>query len=358
MALSSLNQAKKGKCPAASLIREVVVDTVMTSDIRASDYYDSDVNWATYVQTRSPHRFVDILRLVSTLPKGRIVAPCDGAGVVALACRVLGRKCYSSDRYAYRGRLMWANVHCEDWTETRKKTFPEDIVVLSHCAEMCDDIVKSFLDLKCDVLYYGKEMMFSGMHLMDQRSSHVWTNFETSPNLRYATEQSSKPKFIGQLTKYPNLGFVSPQGLRAIKMMSLLDMQTNVSYLSANNSDIVAFRQLITSLDMMPARTVDAIVIYSEEDRKKSQRYEVQVLDMRTGDFVTKKDFLVLPVMNGKCITRCLYKAYGAVYKESGKGVGIEKCGNYSVLWFDEPGSKTIVVRGPLIFARTTITVG
>jgi len=76
----------------------------------------------------------EMMSILETAPPGRCIFPCDGIGIGAMACRLLGRSYVSGDlseMCAERGRRL--GVVCEPWWQTIAWAEQGDIVVLSQC---------------------------------------------------------------------------------------------------------------------------------------------------------------------------------------------------------------------------------
>jgi len=363
MAYQSANQRALGVNRVPDLIIEYRKDVTQSAHIRHASYYTSDSQWNSYVTLRSPYRLHDVMKLVLPIElHRRVVAPCDGAGVVALACELLGRKCYSSDVNALSGRVRWVNVVPESWENTAKIVDRHnDVVLLSHCAEMCPTIVSSYLD-KCErVIYYGKEMMFEGMSRMTQISVNLWTSFYFREKIFLDVEQASSPLYLGQVLKYPSIGIVSVQGLKALKTLFLYGANTRFRYFTSDLSERKAFSEMLAGHRFVEEkRDVDVILAYSNSDCKAARRYQPRciVLDMRTGHFYYEVQvFAKLPWSGGRCRLRTIYRCSGEVIKLHGKGVGIEITRHNSYVWFDEPGEKRLIVTSRNQYSNILILV-
>jgi len=339
------------------------IDRDVPSTIRFAEYYNSDHNWDVYVTRRLPERLKEIHKIVMSVPRTyRIVAPCDGAGVVALSCAMLKRECVSTDKCASDNRIMYATVEKEDWTTTLTRVKMRDCVILSHCVEMCPTIVEQFLLTGAAVIYYGKETMFRGMTRMVQVSTNLYIFGSITMKYSLSPEMIASPLYLGQLLRYPTIGIMSYLGIKALKTLYLYDAKIKIRYFGERRSDITAFQEFALAHNFPLCESEPSVIIcYSHAEIMLALGASscTVILDMRVGTFWNNspiyKDISEKHSITAN--TRVVYRLDGNVSKCSGKGVNIEDGGNHTYVWFDDPGEKTILVESKLRWSRMKIFV-
>jgi len=134
-----------------------------------------------YVLDRVGQRFVDILDIVGRLDKNSVVhAPCDGAGVVGLACLYRGIVCHSSDLMPSHYAKGWCTVKTMDCADALKFVQRNEIVILSHCLEFVPKAVEQALAMTDRVIVHGKERVFSGCSKLTKLNTDTWVTLPLS----------------------------------------------------------------------------------------------------------------------------------------------------------------------------------
>jgi len=345
----------------SQLIIETPRDDVVTSEIRSASYYVSDYAWNQYVRHRSPRRLYEILSIISQLPHGKIIAPCDGPGVVALACKMLNVDCLSSDSNVGVARVMFEKVIKEDWTRTLQKAKLGDIIFLSHCEEMCPGIVQSALTRGNIVIYYGKEPMFLAMEKMHQISLHLWSSHLLPINI--SPVQLASDHFFGKMLKYRDIGIISEIALRNVRMLSLFSADSSISYLGDKKKYDAFTSFLLLHGLVRRERPVQAVVAYSANEIIRAFAQKPQnavVIDMRIGktyrEFPRFDHFRYWHTM--KCHRRMIYEFLGKVTILKGKGISVDYCDTGTCYtWFDKLGNWKLLLEGKDIVHRISVEV-
>jgi len=358
--LQNLDQIKE-ELNVSQLVLETPRDIIATGDIRSASYYSSDYAWNQYVRHRSPRRLYDVVNILAQLPNGRIVAPCDGPGIVSLASKILGLECYSSDINVGIARVMFDKIIKEDWTRTLQQVKLGDIIFLSHCEEMCPGIVQSFLSRGNMLVYYGKEPMFQGMEKMHQISSYLWSSQKLLIN--FTPVQLASDLYFGKMLKYESIGIMSEMALRNVRMLSLFSAQTSFSYFG-DGSKREAFNSFMNMHGLQIAKKkVQVLIIYNANELLQAfARKPVGsvVTDMRVGrtyrEFPKFYHFKYWSTM--KCYRRKIYEFLGRVSILRGKGINIDHCSTGTCYtWFDKLGIWKILLEGPGIVHRLFVEV-
>jgi len=362
------------KVSLASLFIEKKQDKILTSEIRESEYYTTDKQWNDYVTQRSPNRLSEVVRILSQLPYGRVVAPCDGPGVAGLACELLDVEYLSSDKNCLRNRIKWVDVIPETWEATQKRVQKGDIVFLSHCAEMCPTIVLSYLSLDTDncVVYYGKEPMFEGMTKMFQLSNYLWANRKLE--IVIPPVQLADDLYFNQILKHHTLGLVSNIALRNVRMLSLFSADTKFCYYGSG-AKVREFSEFLKTyfyseekvhpniLDKIRDKDVVpvAIIAYTADELITSFSFSVNsvVLDMRVGKFYKQfpKFFPLMFKHYNKCYRRTIYEFFGKLETIVGRGVNYDRSlGFITYVWFEKQG--TVILRAENVNVYHRLIVG
>jgi len=358
--LENLDQ-EKNKVSISQLVMETPRDNIITSEIRSASYYSSDYAWNQYVRHRSPRRLYEVLAIMSQLPYGRIVAPCDGPGVVSLAAKILGVECYASDLNVGIARVMFDKINKEDWTRTLQKTKLGDIIFLSHCEEMCPGIVQSSLMRGNMVIYYGKEPMFEGMQKMHQISSYLWSSHEIFIN--FNPVQLASDHYFGKMLKYEHVGIISEIALRNVRMLSLFSAKTSFSFFG----DKVKQKPFNSFLELhqisYSEKSAQALIVYNANELLQAfarKPKNAVVIDMRVGktyrEFPRFSNFRYWNTM--KCYRRKIYEFLGRVTVIRGKGVNTDVCTTGTCYtWFDKLGIWKLLLEGPGVVHRIFVDV-
>jgi len=345
----------------SNLVLETPRDNVVTSEIRLPSYYTSDYAWNKYVRHRSPRRLYEILSIMSQLPHGRVVAPCDGPGVVALSCKILGIDCLSTDINAGIARVMFEKVVKEDWTRTLQRTKMGDIIFLSHCEEMCPGIVQASLARGNMVVYYGKEPMFAAMEKMHQISLYLWSSHIISINI--APVQLASDFYFGKMLKYKYVGIVSEIALRNVRMLSLFSADSSFEFFG-HKDKLDAFNSFLVLHGLNKGdKSTQAIVAYNANEIIRAfstKPKNAVVIDMRIGktyrNFPSFSHFNYWHTM--KCHRRKIYEFLGNVVVIRGKGINIDYCDTgTSYTWFDKVGTWKLLLEGIGVIHRISVEV-
>jgi len=223
----------------ASLVKHV--ETVIGPGLDHSEnkrdiqtYFDES-SYMKYLRSTIFKRIYDVYAILLNIKSNLIIAPGDSCGVAYMVCRILGKKCLSSDLSPFAISLsqkLGADValqsadHAIDLNKTKG-----GVLFISHLVSLIPNLVIDSLALNYDLIVYEHETVYSGMDkliepilnfghlrlsslsfwrgipmkfpLMNRFPSHsaYWIDFY-DPNRVYAIREPSCFNYISLLLKW------------------------------------------------------------------------------------------------------------------------------------------------------------